>query len=360
MVKIDFLALGMLSSIDRTLDLIDKHRGVGVDLSRIDFKDDAVYDRICAADTIGTFQVESRAQQQLPRVRPRSLDDMTVQVAIIRPGPIVGGSVNPFINRRRGLEPIAYDHPSLKPVLEETWGVILYQDQVLQVAMAIAGFSAGQADALRRAMTSKRSHEAITKMKDVFILGCLKNGVSMEVAKRVFGKIEGFQEYGFPKSHAVAFGLMAYQSCYLKYYYPAEFLCGLLNEQPMGFYPPAVLINDAKRRGVQVLPPNINASGADCTIENGAVRIGLRYTAELGLDAAREVERERSNGGAYRSLYSFIQRTKLKKRVMANLITAGAFGSLNSVGWQLYGSWDYCIVPKGVRQMNVSSQHHYR
>ena len=268
MIKIDFLALGMLSAVDETLELIEEHRGKRVDLSLIDFKDDRVYDSICEADTMGVFQIESRAQMQtLPRVQPRTLEDLTVQVAIIRPGPIVGGSVNPYINRRMKREPITFDHPSLEPVLAETLGVILYQEQVLQVAMALAGFSAGQAESLRRAMSRKRSHEAIGKLKEEFISGALGQGVSKAVADRVFQKIAGFAEFGFPKAHAAAFGLLAYQTAWLRTYYPAESLCALFNAQPMGFYAPHVLVNDGKRHGVQVLPPDINISGANCTVE---------------------------------------------------------------------------------------------
>jgi len=267
MIKIDFLALGMLSAVDETLDLIEENEGKRIDLSRIDFKDKRVYDSISEADTMGVFQIESRAQMQtLPRVRPRSLDDLTVQVAIIRPGPIVGGAVNPYIRRRMGKEPVTYDHPSLEPALKETLGVILYQEQVLQVAMAVAGFSAGQAESLRRAMSRKRSKEAIDQLKQQFLEGCLDNDVSMPVAESVFRKIQGFAEFGFPKAHAAAFGLLAYQTAWLRTYYPAESLCALFNAQPMGFYAPHVLVNDGKRHGVSVLPPHINHS-ANCTIE---------------------------------------------------------------------------------------------
>ena len=243
MVKIDFLALGMLSAVDECLDLIERHRGRRIDLSRIDFQDERVYHAICAADTMGVFQIESRAQMQtLPRVRPRSLEDLTVEVAIIRPGPITGGAVNPYIRRRMGQEPVTYDHPSLEPVLKETLRVILFQEQVLQVAMALAGFTAGQGESLRRAMSRKRSHEAIAKLRQQFIEGCLRNGVSSQVAETVFHKIAGFAEFGFPKSHAAAFGLLVYQTAWLRTYYSVEFLCALFNAQPMGFYGPHVLV----------------------------------------------------------------------------------------------------------------------
>ncbi len=357
MVKIDFLALGMLSAVDECLELVEEHRGKRIDLSRIDFRDERVYDAICRADTMGVFQIESRAQMQtLPRVRPRSLEDLTVEVAIIRPGPIVGGAVNPYIRRRMGKEPVTYDHPSLEPVLAETLGVILFQEQVLQVAMALAGFSAGQAESLRRAMSRKRSQEAIARLKEQFIEGCLGNGVSNEVAETVFRKIGGFAEFGFPKAHAAAFGLLAYQTAWLRTYHPVEFLCALFNAQPMGFYGPHVLVNDGRRHGVEVLPPDINRSGASCTVEPlpeegllspgdlkvaatpsspvgaafrppgwGAVRVGLRYVLGLSEATAREVEEERKRGGPYRSLFDFVERTRLKREGIENLIACGAF-----------------------------------
>ncbi|RLC56613.1 MAG: error-prone DNA polymerase, partial [Chloroflexi bacterium] len=352
MIKIDFLALGMLSAVDECLDLVEETRGKRLDLSRIDFGDERVYDSICAADTMGVFQIESRAQMQtLPRVRPRCLDDMTVEVALIRPGPIIGGAVNPYIARRMGREPVTYDHPSLEPVLGETLGVIIYQEQVLQVAMALAGFTAGQAESLRRAMSRKRSQEALEKLKDEFVAGALANGVSEEVAETVFQKIIGFAAFGFPKSHASAFGLLAYQSSWLRTYYPAEFLCALFNAQPMGFYGPHVLLNDGKRHGVDVLPPDVNQSGADCSIEGAApstlasaglragVRIGLRYTRGLSREAALPVEAERERNGEFRSLFGFLERTSLKRESIENLIACGAFDSFGlerrQLLWQL-------------------------
>ncbi|MCH7578511.1 MAG: error-prone DNA polymerase, partial [Chloroflexi bacterium] len=329
MIKIDFLALGMLSAVDETLDLIEEHHGKRIDLSRIDFKDERVYDSICAADTMGVFQIESRAQMQtLPRTRPQSLEDLTVEVAIIRPGPIVGGAVNPYINRRLGREEVTYDHPLLEPVLEETLGVVLFQEQVLQVSMALAGFSAGQAEGLRRAMSRKRSKEAIEKLRGQFIEGCLNNGVSKRVAESAFQKIAGFAEFGFPKAHAAAFGLLAYQTAWLRMYYPAESLCALFNAQPMGFYGPHVLVNDGKRHGVNVLPPDINLSGANCAIEDVAVRIGLRYVKGLSEATAQEVAEERQQNRPFRSLFDFLERTRLKREPVENLIACGAFDDL--------------------------------
>ncbi|MEE8385114.1 MAG: OB-fold nucleic acid binding domain-containing protein, partial [Dehalococcoidia bacterium] len=230
-------------------------------------------------------------------------------------------------------------HPSLEPVLSETLGVIIYQEQVLQVAMALAGFTAGQADSLRRAMSRKRSKEAIAELKEQFIEGCLDKGVMKAAAESTFAKIQGFAEFGFPKAHAAAFGLLAYQTAWLRTYYPAEFLCALFNAQPMGFYGPHVLVNDGKRHGVDVLPPAINDSGAGCTVEGDAVRIGLRYVKGLSGATAREVEAERRHGGDFRSLFDFLERSRLKRDPVENLIACGALDGFGlerrDLLWQL-------------------------
>ncbi|MEX0682248.1 MAG: error-prone DNA polymerase [Dehalococcoidia bacterium] len=378
MIKIDFLALGTLSAQDDCLELIEEHRGKRIDLSRIDFNDTRVFDGICAADTMGVFQIESRAQMQtLPRVQPRSLEDLTVQVAIIRPGPIVGGSVNPYIARRMGKELVTYDDPCLEPVLGETLGVVLYQEQVLQVAMALAGFTADQAEGLRRAMSRKRSYDAIQKHKQAFIEGALARGVSLEAAERVFAKIAGFAEFGFPKAHAAAFGLLAYQTAWLRTYYPAEFLCALFNAQPMGFYAPHVLVNDGKRHGVAILPPDINQSGANCTLEPGSdadtpaealaalnrvgegasppyegtthpVRIGLRYVRSMSAEkGAQPIEDERRSNGDFRSLFDFLERTHLKREQVENLIAGGCFDSFGLVRRELLWQLGLVYRPEG-------------
>ena len=244
-IKIDFLALGMLSLVEETVELIARREGAPPDLSRIDFDDTAVYDRICAGDTVGLFQIESRAQiQMIRRTRPRNLEDLAVEVAIVRPGPIVGGAVNPYVRRReaqrharqRGIDyepPV--DHPLLKECLGETLGVILYQDQVLQVCQALAGFTAGQAEALRRAMSRRRSRELMEGFWEEFKGGAVARGVSESVARHVFEQVVAFSEFGFPKSHAAAFGLLAYQSAWLRHYHPVEYYTGLFNNQPMGF-----------------------------------------------------------------------------------------------------------------------------
>jgi error-prone DNA polymerase len=337
MIKIDFLALGMLSLVEECVDLIAERRGRCVDLSRIDFNDDAVYDMICAGDTIGVFQIESRAQMQLlPRTRPRSLEDLTQEVAIVRPGPIVGKAVNPFVRRKQGREPVTYDHPSLEEALKDTLGVVIYQDQVLQVAMALAGFTAGQAEALRRAISRKRSREAMQGFRQQFREGALARGVDEKTAQTVFDKLLGFAEFGFPKSHSAAFAVLAYQSSWLKKYYPAEFYCALFNAQPMGFYAPHVFTNDAKRHGVNILNPDINLSGAHCTVEDATdgsgevVRVGIGYTRGIGEKAAQAVEEERRRGGPYGSIWELMNRTQLSQSAVENLASVGAFESLNA------------------------------
>ncbi len=332
-VKIDFLALGMLSLVEECLELIVAAGHPPVDLSRIDFDDQAVYDMIVAGDTVGVFQIESRAQiQMLLRTRPRSLNDLTVQVAIVRPGPIIGGAVNPYVRHReqqrrhpgREFRP-DYDHPCLEPVLAETLGVVLYQEQVLGVAMALARFTPGQADQLRRAMSRKRSHEAMTRLWDQFRDGARANGIAEETAQTVFDKLIGFAAYGFPKSHAAAFAVLAYQSAWLRHHHAAEFACALLNNQPMGFYPPHVLTNDAKRHGVRILPPDLNRSGTECTIEDGnAVRIGLGYVAQLGPEAAARITAGRVAGGPYRSLADLVRRVPLRLEAAERLVAVGA------------------------------------
>ena len=272
-LKIDLLGLGMLSCVEECVDRIAQQRGTIIDLSRIPLDDPAVFAEIQAADTVGVFQIESRAQMQsLLRTRPETIDDLTVQVALVRPGPIQGKAVHPYIEHRRRLRDdptfvFPVQHESLREPLASTLGVVVFQDQVLDVAMALAGFSVGEAEALRRAMSRKRSLAALEAHRVHFVEGAMENGVTEQVANEVYDTLVGFSGFGFPKSHAAAFGLLAYQSAWLRHHYPIEFLCGLLNEQPMGFYPPASLVRDAQRRGVVVLPPDVNRSGARCELE---------------------------------------------------------------------------------------------
>src|SRR4051795_6103615 len=287
-LKIDLLGLGMLSAVEECVEQIAEIYGAPIDLSRIPLDDPDVFDEIQRADTVGTFQIESRAQMQsLLRTKPENIDDLTVQVALVRPGPIQGKAVHPYIEHRRRLRevpsfPFRVTHGSLGEPLRSTLGVVVFQDQVLDVAIALAGFSVGEAEGLRRAMSRKRSHAALESHRTKFIEGAVRNGVSEKVADTVYDKLVGFSGFGFPKSHAAAFGLLAYQSQWLRHHYPAEFLCSLLNAQPMGFYPPASLVRDAQRRGVEVLSPDVNLSQAQCTIDltvpgtvKAAVRVGV-------------------------------------------------------------------------------------
>jgi error-prone DNA polymerase len=273
-LKIDLLGLGMLSAVERCVDEIARVRGVSVDLSRIPYDDRPTYDAIQLADTMGVFQIESRAQMaSLRRTRPSSLEDLTIQVAIVRPGPILGGAVNPYIARLQRLREdpgyvVPYEHPVLEKVLADTLGTIIFQDQVIEVAQEFAGFSPGQAEGLRRAMSRKRSAEAIEAFHEKFLQGAADtHGVDRETAERVYGMIVGFSGFGFPKAHGAAFGLLAYQSTWLRVHYGPEFLCALMNEQPMGFYAPDTLAHEAQRRGIVLRPPDVNASEALCTVE---------------------------------------------------------------------------------------------
>src|SRR5437868_7504549 len=273
-LKIDLLGLGMLSAIEDAIDRIARLRGETIDLSRIPLDDQGVYEEIQAADTVGVFQIESRAQMQsLLQTRPENLDDLTVQVALVRPGPIQGKAVHPYVKHRHALradpsfEP-PVEHECLREALADTLGVVVFQDQVLDVAMAAARFSIGEAEGLRRAMSRKRSEEAIEAFRPRFVEGCVGNGIDEGTAHTIYDKLVGFSGFGFPKSHAAAFALLAYQSAWLRHHYPAEFLCALLNAQPMGFYPPASLVRDAQRRGIEVRPPHVNRSAAQCAVED--------------------------------------------------------------------------------------------
>lgn len=335
-IKIDFLALGMLSLVEEAVETIHLRHGEIPDLSRIDYEDEEIYDRICSGDTVGLFQVESRAQiQMLRRVRPRNLADLAVQVAIVRPGPIVGGAVNPYVRRREKLRQnpdyvVPYDHPLLEEALGETLGVIIFQDQVLQVCKALAGFSDGQAEGLRRAMSRKRSREALLRYWTAFRDGAAAKGVDGPTAKKVFEQVVAFSEFGFPKSHAVAFGLLAFQSAWLRDRYPPEYYVGLFNNQPMGFYSLDAIGRDARRHGVGVRLPDLNVSGVACTAEGDDVRIGLGMVRDWGAEAAELVVAERERSGPFASLPDFLRRTPaaLKQAAIENLIWVGGLDAL--------------------------------
>ena len=357
-IKIDFLALGMLSLVEECVELVSRKEGKPPDLSRIDFKDEKVYDSICQGDTIGVFQIESRAQiQMLRRSRPRNLNDLAIEVAIIRPGPIVGGAVNPYVRRReeerqakaagRPYKP-PLDHPLLEEALSETLGVILYQDQVLQVCQALAGFTSGQAEELRRAMSRRRSRELMEDFWDAFRAGAAARGVSESISHRVFERVVAFSEFGFPKSHAHAFGLLAYQSTWLRFYHPVEFYTALFNNQPMGFYSLDVLTRDAKRHGVGVLLPNINMSGVYCTVEGNSLRVGLSFTRDWGLDVTEEVVVERERIGPFASLGDLVRRAppKLSRDAIENLVWVGACDSFGLTRRELLWQVGLWLPPK--------------
>jgi len=345
-LKIDLLGLGMLSAVEDCVVQIAETKGETIDLSRIALDDPDVYDDIQRADTIGDFQIESRAQMQsLLRTRPENLDDLTVQVALVRPGPIQGKAVHPYIEHRQRLRedpgfvpPV--DHPLLAEPLRETYGVVVFQDQVLEVAIALAGFTVGEAEGLRRAMSRKRSEEAIEAFRGRFVEGAVAKGVEPKLADAVYDKLVGFSGFGFPKSHAAAFGLLAYQSAWLRHHHPAEFLCALLNAQPMGFYPPASLVRDAQRRGVEVRPPDVNLSEAKCSIEGDAVRIGLEYVTSVGAEDAKAL----AEMSPFESVVDLAQRTSIGQGGLESLIASGACDSLGTSRRALL--WELGLVPR--------------
>jgi error-prone DNA polymerase len=329
LVKIDLLGLGMLTLIQDCLKYIRTMRGHTIDLWTLDFDDQAVYDDLCAADTIGVFQVESRAQMNtLPRLKPRCFYDLVVEVALIRPGPIQGEMVHPYLRRKAGTEEVTYPHPSLEPILKRTLGVPLFQEQGMQVAIAAAGFTAGEADTLRRAMGHKRSRERMADICQKMIEGMIKNGYSQDVAQRIYNQINAFADYGFPESHAASFALLVYASAYLKHYYAPEFLAAILNAQPMGFYSPGTLIEDAKRHGVTVLPVDASRSRYDSTIEplgeSFAVRLGLRLVRGIGGKARELLQRAVESGGTFASIGDVVSRSGLDRTALRSLAEAGA------------------------------------
>jgi error-prone DNA polymerase len=349
LVKFDLLGLGMLTMLHLAVDLVREHEGTALDLATIP-QEPEVYDLLCAADTVGVFQVESRAQMAtLPRLRPRTFYDLVIEVALIRPGPIQGGSVHPYLRRRNGQEPVTYPHPMLEDCLKKTLGVPLFQEQLMQMAIDIAGFSPGESDQLRQAMGSKRSHARMAAMRERLLAGMAERGITGATAEEIADKFAAFADFGFPESHSVSFAYLVYSSSWIKLHYPAEFACALLNAQPMGFYSPHSIVRDAMHHGVEVLGPDVNASRKDCTLEprtpdagpvghprpgwhadpsTRAVRMGLRYVRGLAdalLDRI-DAERERAR---FTSLSDFTRRTGAPTDAIEALATAGAFGNLD-------------------------------
>ena len=325
LIKVDLLGLGMLAVVRETVDLICDAHGVDIDLAAIPPGDPNVYDMLGAADVLGVFQVESRVQMStLPRIKPRSISELAIQIALIRPGPVQGNMVSPYILRRTNREAVRYPHPRLEQILKETLGVILFQEQVLQVVCEIAGYSPGQAENLRRDLNKTRSKKALAEMQSAFVASAVQHGVSHRDATAIFGYVAGFAGYGFCKSHALSFAHLVYQAAWLKYYYPDAFLAALINNQPLGFYSPDVLINDAKRRGIRILPVDVNQSEARCKIEgNGAVRLSLVCVKGLSSSKAKRVEAARSTG-EFVSMKDFVRRSRLNCSVIERLVAAGA------------------------------------
>ncbi len=348
-LKIDLLGLGMLSAVERCVDLIARTRAQRIDLSRIPFDDRETFKAIRRADTVGVFQIESRAQMQsLKRTLPQDLDDLTVQVAIVRPGPIQGGAINPYIERRRRLREdpqyeIPYEHPALESVLGSTLGTVIFQDQVMEVAQVFAGFSPKAADGLRRVMSRKRSHEMLQAYRESFVAGARRHvGADLQTAERVWEMVAGFAGFGFPKAHGAAFGLLAYQSTWLRVHYGPEFLCALLNEQPMGFYAPDTLVHEAENRevAIPVLGLDVNASQVECSVEQVGieqvgvqesrlgVRLGLGYIKGVRAAEVRALVAERERGGRFASLAELASRVGSGRVTLEQLAWSGACDSL--------------------------------
>jgi len=345
LVKFDLLGLGMLTMLHIAVDLVREHEGVDVDLATIP-QEKEVYDLLCAADTVGVFQVESRAQMAtLPRLRPRNFYDLVVEVALIRPGPIQGGSVHPYLRRRNGEEEITYIHPLTEPCLRKTLGVPLFQEQLMQLAVDCAGFSAAEADQLRQAMGSKRSQARMARMRERLMAGMAERGITGATAEEIYTKLEAFSSFGFPESHSVSFAYLVYSSSWIKYHYCAEFAAALLNAQPMGFYSPHTIVRDARRHGVQVLGPDLNVSRRDATLEprtadvdavgrpvrgfhaepsHLAVRLGLRSVRGLHDALLDHVDDERAQR-PFADLEDFVRRTGATVDQVEALATAGAF-----------------------------------
>ncbi|RAU23427.1 error-prone DNA polymerase [Paramagnetospirillum kuznetsovii] len=327
LMKVDVLALGMLSCIRKSFDLLRAHHGRDLSLATLPREDGATYDMLCKADSVGVFQVESRAQMSmLPRLRPRRFYDLVIQVAIVRPGPIQGDMVHPYLRRRQGKEAVEYPSDALRRVLEKTLGVPLFQEQAMRIAMVAGGFTPSEADGLRRAMATFRHAGTVGAYGDKLISGMLARGYQRDFAERVFKQIEGFGEYGFPESHACAFAHLVYVSAWLKCHYPAAFACALINSQPMGFYAPAQIVRDARDHGVTVLPVDVNHSRWDCALEDGRLRLGLRLVDGL---AERDVARLlAARAAGYASPYDLWRRSGLARATLERLAAADSFGSM--------------------------------
>ena len=333
-LKVDCLALGMLTAINKCFDLVARHIGRQLTLAHVPTGDDRVYDMICRADTMGVFQIESRAQMSmLPRLKPRCYYDLVIEVAIVRPGPIQGNMVHPYLRRRSGREAVTYPNEAIRRVLNKTLGVPIFQEQAMRLAVVAAGFTPGEADQLRRAMGAWRRPGIIDQFRKKLLEGMRARGLSSQFAEGVFRQIRGFGEYGFPESHAASFALLVYVSAWLKYYYPAAFTAATLNSQPMGFYAPAQLIRDARAHGVEVLPIDVNHSEWDCTLEESAcrdsfaIRLGFRHILGLSAALAETIVQSRSDG-PFQSVADLTRRTRLGRATVMRLARADTFQSM--------------------------------
>jgi error-prone DNA polymerase len=358
LVKFDLLGLGMLTALHHMVDFVNaditgERARAGeppVDLATIP-QDDDVYAMLCKADSIGVFQVESRAQMAtLPRLKPRTFYDLVVEVALIRPGPIQGGSVHPYIRRRNNQEEVTYLHPLLEPSLKKTLGVPLFQEQLMQMAIDVAGFSPGEADQLRQAMGSKRSTERMQRLRGRLFEGMAERGITGQVAEEIFAKLAAFANFGFPESHSVSFAYLVYASSWFKLHHPAAFCAGLLNAQPMGFYSPHTLVQDARRHGVEVRTPDLHASADVASLEpcpssagGLAIRLGIGSVRGIGDDLAKAI----ADGRPYESMEDLARRHDLTLPHLEALATAGAFACFEEVGSRRDGIWAAGAVAQG-------------
>jgi error-prone DNA polymerase len=345
LVKFDLLGLGMLSALRYMVELVAEHHGTTVNIDKLDLDDEHVYAMLCRADSVGVFQVESRAQMAtLPRLKPKEFYDLVVEVALIRPGPIQGGSVHPYIRRANKQEEITYDHPLLKNALHKTKGVPLFQEQLMQMAVDVADFTPAEADELRRAMGAKRSTRRMERLRERFYAGAAAHGIDEELSGRIYEKLMAFANFGFPESHALSFAYLVFASAWFKLYYPAAFCAALLRAQPMGFYSPQSLVADARRHLVAVRGPDLNASLSYATLEPSgrairprdpgddaddagpAIRMGLGAVRTIGDDLAEKIVAERVANGPYEDMTDLARRMQLTRANIEALSTAGAFG----------------------------------
>ena len=363
LLKVDVLGLGMLTAIRRSFDLIRDFDGRDYSLASVPAEDPQVYDMICAGDTMGVFQIESRAQMaMLPRLKPRCYYDLVIEVAIIRPGPIQGDMVHPYLRRRNGEEAVDYPSEEVKGVLQRTLGVPIFQEQVMQLAVVAAGFTPGEADRLRRAMAAWKRRGGLGPFEDKLISGMRERGYAEEFARQIFRQIEGFGEYGFPESHSASFALLVYVSCWLKCHTPAAFTCALLNSQPMGFYSASQLVQDLRRHGVEVRAVDINTSGWDCSLEAGAggvpvLRLGLRMVKGLSENAGQRIVAEREKG-RYENVQGLMERAQLDRRELGVLATSCALqalsGDRHKARWAVAGTEKPVPLFRGVEHYEAA------